>query len=97
MTPPIPESELDPETVEPSMNGSGPTDEPGKTGGRMIRDIFDPEACLDDEDDALQVGAPVITIPVRKPDKLKYYRVHPDTWWIGTFWSCAREWTSTHT
>ncbi len=74
MTHQIPKTELDTTILEPSLNGSGPADE---LPGRRIRDIFDPEACLDDEDEALQVGAPVITIPVRKPDKLKHYRVHP--------------------
>ena len=59
---PTPDSPI----AEPSANGEA------EASGF---NIFDPAACLDDEN-VPDVNPPVEDIPIRKPNKLKFYRVH---------------------
>lgn len=82
-----------PEVDEPSMNGQeppepiqdpfdpelhmvSPDDVSGESGGSRSS-LFDPAFALDDEDASPAVNPPVNDVPIRKPDKLKFYRVHP--------------------
>ena len=60
---------------EPSLNGAQPL--PGEADEASRFNIFDPAACLDDEN-VPDVNPPVEDIPIRKPNKLKFYRVHPE-------------------
>ncbi len=57
------------------QNGEAPAGTPDETGAKS--NLFDPAFALDDEDDSPAVNPPVNDVPVRKPDKLKFYRVHP--------------------
>jgi hypothetical protein len=56
-----------------AVNGEAPAEE---DPGKPAFNIFDPTACLDD-DDVPDVNPPVLDIPIRRPNKLKFYRVHP--------------------
>jgi ferredoxin len=59
---------------DPVLNISQP--EPSVNGEAPGFNIFDPGASLDD-DSVPEVNPPVQDIPIRKPNKLKFYRVHP--------------------
>lgn len=50
-------------------------DQPDDDGAKS--NLFDPAFAIDD-DDSPAVNPPVNDVPVRKPDKLKFYRVHPE-------------------
>ncbi|MGO9100440.1 MAG: hypothetical protein ACLP9Y_13695 [Mycobacterium sp.] len=59
---------------EPSVNGTGPTEESTQ---KVTADIFDPEYSVDDEE-TLGIEKAIITIPVRKPRSTEFFRVHPE-------------------
>jgi hypothetical protein len=46
-------------------------------GGAAARDIFDPDYSVGD-DEGLDLGPAVISVPIRKPNPAVYFRTHPE-------------------
>lgn len=52
-------------------------EEPTLVTGTTVRDILDPEYSVGD-DEGLELGPAVISVPIRKPNSAEYFRTHPD-------------------